>query len=101
MKTAIESLKQVGTIAQVDGPVVDITCTVLPALHQALVSKLDHETYTFEVHQHLDEAHARAITSTGQRDYAGACRSLTPAHRSMSLCHRSASGVCSICLASH
>ncbi len=62
MKTAIESLKQVGTIAQVDGPVVDITCTVLPALHQALVSKLDHETYTFEVHQHLDEAHARAIT---------------------------------------
>ena len=62
MKTATESLKQIGTIAQVDGPVVDITCTVLPALHQALVSKLDHETYTFEVHQHLDEGHARAIT---------------------------------------
>ena len=62
MKLAVESLKQVGTIAQVDGPVVDITCTVLPALHQALVGKLDHETYTFEVHQHLDETHARAIT---------------------------------------
>ena len=62
MKTVTDSLRQVGTIAQVDGPVVDIACTVLPALHQALVGKLDHETYTFEVHQHLDEAHARAIT---------------------------------------
>ena len=62
MRTAVENLKQIGTIAQIDGPVVDITCSVLPALHQALVSKLDHETYTFEVHQHLDELHARAIT---------------------------------------
>ena len=62
MKTATESLKQIGIIEQVDGPVVDIACTLLPPLHQALVSKLDHETYTFEVHQHLDQAHARAIT---------------------------------------
>lgn len=61
META-ENLARIGTIAQVDGPVVDITCAVLPPLHQALVSRLDHETYTFEVHQHLDEAHARAIT---------------------------------------
>jgi F-type H+-transporting ATPase subunit beta len=58
----IENLAKVGTIAQVDGPVVDIACAVLPPLHQALVSKLDDETYTFEVHQHLDETHARAIT---------------------------------------
>lgn len=57
-----EGLLQIGTIAQVDGPVVDITCDMLPPLHQALVSKLDHDTYTFEVHQHLDETHARAIT---------------------------------------
>jgi F-type H+-transporting ATPase subunit beta len=42
--------------------VVDIACDVLPPLHQALVSRLDHETYTFEVHQHLDETHVRAIT---------------------------------------
>ena len=59
---AAENFARIGTIAQVDGPVVDITCDVLPPLHQALVSRLDHETYTFEVHQHLDEAHARAIT---------------------------------------
>ena len=61
-KAHAEGLAQVGTIAQVHGPVVDIACTVLPPLHQALVSKLDHETYTFEVHQHLDETRARAIT---------------------------------------
>ncbi|MEZ5354321.1 MAG: F0F1 ATP synthase subunit beta [Bryobacteraceae bacterium] len=52
----------VGTIAQVHGPIVDIACSVLPPLHQALVARLDHETYTFEVHQHLDELHVRAIT---------------------------------------
>ena len=61
MKAEIESRVQVGTITQADGPVIDIACPVLPRLHQALVTKLDHETYTFEVHQHLDEAHARAI----------------------------------------
>lgn len=54
-------LVQVGTIAQVHGPVVDIACAVLPTLHQALISKIDHQTYTFEVHQHLDQKHARAI----------------------------------------
>jgi F-type H+-transporting ATPase subunit beta len=53
---------QIGAIAQVHGPVVDIACSILPALHQALFTRLNHETYTFEVHQHLDEAHARAIT---------------------------------------
>jgi F-type H+/Na+-transporting ATPase subunit beta len=62
MVSTAESLVRIGTIAQVDGPVVDITCSVLPPLHQALISKLNHETYTFEVHQHLDESHARAIT---------------------------------------
>jgi hypothetical protein len=40
MSAGIESLARIGTIAQVDGPVVDITCAVLPPLHQALVSKL-------------------------------------------------------------
>ncbi len=58
----MDSLAQVGTIAQVHGPVVDIACPVLPSLHRALVSKLDHQTYTFEVHQHVDEKHVRAIT---------------------------------------
>jgi len=57
-----QELRQIGTIAQVHGPVVDVACSVLPPLHQALITRLDHETYTFEVHQHLDEAHVRAIT---------------------------------------
>lgn len=55
-------LSQVGTIAQVHGPVVDVACSLLPPLHQALIAHLEDETYTFEVHQHLDEAHVRAIT---------------------------------------
>ena len=62
MKAEIESRVQVGTITQADGPVVDIACPMLPRLHQALVTMLNHETYMFEVHQHLDETHARAIT---------------------------------------
>src|SRR5579862_2848082 len=62
VKAGGDGLVQVGTIAQVHGPVVDIVCTVLPALHRALISKLDHQTYTFEVHQHVDEMHVRAIT---------------------------------------
>ena len=53
---------QVGVIAQVHGPVVDVACSVLPPLHRALITRVDHESYTFEVHQHLDEAHVRAIT---------------------------------------
>lgn len=57
-----ESITRVGTIARVHGPVVDIACDALPPLHRALFSRLDGETYTFEVHQHLDETHARAIT---------------------------------------
>ena len=62
MQSAVHDLRPIGAIAQVHGPVVDIVCDVLPPLHQALVSRLDHETYTFEVHQHLDESHVRAIT---------------------------------------
>ena len=60
-KNVADNLARIGVIAQVDGPVVDIVCAVLPPLHRALVSKFNHETYTFEVHQHLDETHARAI----------------------------------------
>lgn len=52
----------IGTIAEVRGPVVDIACRRLPPLHQALCAALDHERYTFEVYQHLDEHHVRAIT---------------------------------------
>lgn len=66
----VEPAPRVGTIARVRGPVVDIRCEILPALHQALWARINHETYTFEVHQHLDETHVRAITlhrTTGLR----------------------------------
>ena len=52
----------VGVITEVHGPVVVIACNTLPPLHQALRTNLDHETCMFEVHQHLDERHVRAIT---------------------------------------
>ena len=52
----------VGVIEQVHGPVVDLACHCLPPLHQAVYAALDHERYVFEVHQHVDERHARAIT---------------------------------------
>jgi F-type H+-transporting ATPase subunit beta len=58
----------IGVISEVHGPVVVIACTRLPALRQALEASVDHETYLFEVHQHLDARHVRAITlhrSTG------------------------------------
>jgi len=58
-------LPQIGLISEVHGPVVNIECTDLPPLHRALITRLDHETYTFEVHQHLDERHVRAITLHG------------------------------------
>ena len=52
----------IGFITEVHGPVVVIACDILPPLHQALFANLNSETYYFEVHQHLDEHHIRAIT---------------------------------------
>jgi F-type H+-transporting ATPase subunit beta len=52
----------VGLITEVHGPVVVIACDELPPLQRALSARLDHERYLFEVHQHLDERHLRAIT---------------------------------------
>ena len=52
----------IGNIVGVHGPVVIIACNQLPPLHQALCASIDHENYLFEVHQHLDECHVRAIT---------------------------------------
>jgi len=52
----------VGEITEVHGPVAVIACNTLPPLHQALCARLDHEDCLFEVHQHLDERHVRAIT---------------------------------------
>ena len=58
----VAAAHSVGTIAEVHGPVVELSCEVLPPLHQALFTSIDHETYTFEVHQHLDRRRVRAIT---------------------------------------
>ena len=52
----------IGTIVEVRGPVVDIACPRLPPLHQALCTHGNQQTFIFEVHQHLDSAHVRAIT---------------------------------------
>lgn len=52
----------IGVIVEVHGPVVVVACDTLPPLRQALRASLDHDTYLFEVHQHLDEHHLRAIT---------------------------------------
>jgi F-type H+/Na+-transporting ATPase subunit beta len=62
-----------GTIIEAHGPVVIIDCSRLPPLRQALYTRFDHTTYLFEVHQHLDERHIRAITLHGT---AGLCRGL-------------------------
>lgn len=52
----------IGHINEVHGPVVVITCDKPPCIHQILRTYIDHETYLFEVHQHLDQHHVRAIT---------------------------------------
>lgn len=69
-KKPFDDRSPIGVIAKVHGPVVDISCGPLPPMHQALYSAMDHETYTFEVYQHLDEHNVRAITlhrTTGLR----------------------------------
>jgi F-type H+-transporting ATPase subunit beta len=53
---------KIGNIAEVHGSVVTINCQQLPPLKQALFTRIDGDTYIFEVHQHLDEQHIQAIT---------------------------------------
>jgi F-type H+-transporting ATPase subunit beta len=53
---------RIGTVVEVHGPVVDIACDALPALHRALYTFVGDERFVFEVHRHLDERHVRAIT---------------------------------------
>ncbi|NTV49567.1 MAG: F0F1 ATP synthase subunit beta [Geobacteraceae bacterium] len=52
----------IGTIVEVHGPVVLIRCEPLPPLRQALVTRDGSLNYTFEVYQHIDREHIRAIT---------------------------------------
>lgn len=52
----------IGTITEVHGPVVVIACQQLPPINQALYARDAQQTYQFEVHQHLDKQHIRAVT---------------------------------------
>nr|WP_246156273.1 F0F1 ATP synthase subunit beta [Thiohalocapsa marina] len=52
----------IGHIDEVHGPVVVVACHRLPPLRQALIARMDGETYSFEVHQHLGRDRVRAIT---------------------------------------
>ena len=74
LQTYQENRQPIGTLVEVHGPVVIIDCTQLPPLRQALCTCFDHTTYLFEVHQHLDERHIRAITLHGS---AGLSRGMT------------------------
>jgi F-type H+-transporting ATPase subunit beta len=51
----------IGTITEVHGPVTIIACEQLPPLDRALTAGNDSAGYLFEVHQHLDQNHLRAI----------------------------------------
>ncbi|HEY0720324.1 MAG TPA: F0F1 ATP synthase subunit beta [Gammaproteobacteria bacterium] len=65
METAATSsshLQVIGTITEVHGPVVVVRCHRLPPLRQALTTQTGGDTILFEVHQHLDQNHIRAIT---------------------------------------
>ena len=57
-----ELSEPVGSITEVHGPVVVIACARLPPLRRALSASVGDDKYLFEVHQHLDERHVRAIT---------------------------------------
>jgi F-type H+-transporting ATPase subunit beta len=52
----------IGKLVEIHGSVVVIACETLPPLRQALFTILAHQTCFFEVHQHIDENHIRAIT---------------------------------------
>jgi F-type H+-transporting ATPase subunit beta len=51
----------IGAIVEVHGPVVDVACAQLPALHRALYTFIGDERFIFEVHRHIDERHVRAV----------------------------------------
>ncbi|MGE0384382.1 MAG: F0F1 ATP synthase subunit beta [Gammaproteobacteria bacterium] len=52
---------RIGTVTEVHGPVVVIDCVPLPPLRRALRAAGNGNRYLFEVHQHVDERHVRAI----------------------------------------
>ena len=61
----MNSHEPMGHLHEVQGPVVVIRCEQIPPLRRALCTPLDGGEVVFEVHQHLDEHHVRAITLHG------------------------------------
>ena len=53
--------RSIGKIVQVHGPVVEIQCTELPPIRQALSAAGRQGQFVFEVYQHLNDTHIRAI----------------------------------------
>jgi len=52
----------IGHITEIHGPVVIIACQQPPRINRMLRASIDHVSYLFEVHQHIDQHHIRAIT---------------------------------------
>ena len=64
-QAAVSTEEAIGTIDEIHGPVVVVSCKRLPPLRQALYTELDGSRCVFEVHQHLDERRIKAITLHG------------------------------------
>lgn len=60
-KSASQSNPIIGVITEVNGPVVVISCQQLPPINQAVFSDYEGDRCFFEVHQHLDKQHVRAV----------------------------------------
>ncbi|GIX29571.1 MAG: ATP synthase subunit beta [Porticoccaceae bacterium] len=63
----------VGTLAEVHGPVVVVSCRALPPIGRALTVPLEGRSCWLEVHQHLDRNRVRAIAL---QETAGLARGL-------------------------
>lgn len=51
----------IGHIEEVHGPVIVVACEQLPPLRRSVGVCVGSELYLFEVHQHIDEGHVRAL----------------------------------------
>ncbi|MCP5165236.1 MAG: F0F1 ATP synthase subunit beta [Pseudomonadales bacterium] len=68
MARQVQDRPPLGVVTEVHGPVIVVACKQLPPLQRALFATVGDEHCLFEVHQHLDEHHLRAISlhhSTG------------------------------------
>lgn len=61
MNTVHTEIKAIGKVAEVHGPVVDVSVNYLPPIHQALQIDTPEQRYMLEVYQHLDQHRVRTI----------------------------------------